>query len=256
MKKILVQIYEIQTPQEAEEMAALGVDTAGSVITSVDDWKNESILKTVQTAKKHNINTSIIPLFSDEEAVFRVVDYYEPHIIHFCESLVDSRGRAIDLEKYIRLQTNVKKRFPGLKIMRSIPIARPGLGHLAPTLKIAEAMEPLSDIFLTDTWLGGDGDGPSDPVEGFIGITGLLCDGDLAARLVNQSKIPVILAGGISPDNVFESLLAVRPAGVDSCTRTNAVDNKGVSIRFKKDPDKVRLLVLETRRAEIEINRK
>ena len=67
--------------------------------------------------------------------------------------------------------------------------------------------------------------------------------GRLLVQLVRQSRIPVILAGGISPDNVQEAIRQVRPFGVDSCTQTNAVDKHGKPIRFKKDYEKVRLLI-------------
>jgi phosphoribosylanthranilate isomerase len=67
-------------------------------------------------------------------------------------------------------------------------------------------------------------------------------------------RIPVILAGGISPDNVAEGIRRVRPAGVDSCTRTNALDKKGVPIRFKKDLQQVRRLVSAVRETEKALN--
>jgi len=60
---------------------------------------------------------------------------------------------------------------------------------------------------------------------------------------VDTARIPVVLAGGISPDNVVEGLRQVGPAGVDSCTGTNACDSHGQPIRFKKDPAKVKRLV-------------
>jgi len=42
----------------------------------------------------------------------------------------------------------------------------------------------------------------------------------------------------------------VMPAGVDSCTGTNAVDSRGRPTRFKKDLLKIRHLIEEVRRAE------
>jgi phosphoribosylanthranilate isomerase len=41
--------------------------------------------------------------------------------------------------------------------------------------------------------------------------------------------------------------MRVKPAGVDSCTQTNALDNQGLSIRFKKDTTKVQKLVAAVR---------
>ena len=68
--------------------------------------------------------------------------------------------------------------------------------------------------------------------------------------LVEASPIPVILAGGISPENVFDAIGRVKPAGIDSCMQTNARDSRGRPIRFRKDLDRVRRLLDEVRRAE------
>ena len=89
------------------------------------------------------------------------------------------------------------------------------------------------------------------PVSGFVGITGRTCDWGMAGQLVRQSKIPVILAGGISPENAAEAITRTRPAGIDSCTRTNALDAEGRPIRFRKDLEKVQALVAAVRRAEL-----
>jgi phosphoribosylanthranilate isomerase len=72
----------------------------------------------------------------------------------------------------------------------------------------------------------------------------------MAAGLVQASRIPVILAGGLTPDNVFDGLARVKPAGVDSCTGTNAVDAGGQAIRFKKDLEKVGRFVARARQAQ------
>jgi phosphoribosylanthranilate isomerase len=87
-------------------------------------------------------------------------------------------------------------------------------------------------------------------VNGFVGITGLTCNWDIARKLVDSTDIPVILAGGLSPDNVFDGIIIVKPAGVDSCTQTNACDMRGNTVRFKKDMAKVKRFVEESRRAE------
>ena len=47
--------------------------------------------------------------------------------------------------------------------------------------------------------------------------------------------------------------MRVRPAGVDSCTLTNALDKNGLPIRFKKDPHKVQQLIDVAREAEKKI---
>jgi phosphoribosylanthranilate isomerase len=70
---------------------------------------------------------------------------------------------------------------------------------------------------------------------------------------VDSSSIPVIAAGGLSPDNVYDAIMTVRPFGVDSCTKTNRVDRGGKNVRFVKDPGLVKRFVREVRRAEKDI---
>ena len=73
----------------------------------------------------------------------------------------------------------------------------------------------------------------------------------MARRLIDACDIPVVLAGGISPENAADGVKRVNPAGVDSCTGTNAVDAQGRPIRFRKDLLKVKLLVEAVRRAHV-----
>jgi phosphoribosylanthranilate isomerase len=47
------------------------------------------------------------------------------------------------------------------------------------------------------------------------GGTGKRVDWELAAEIVQLSKLPVMLAGGLTPDNVAEAIRAVRPFAVD-----------------------------------------
>lgn len=241
---MIVQIYEIQTPEEAEGCVESGVDHIGSVILDNRDWKQPAIRDAIRVSEGTNAKNSIIPLFDNMDAIFRCLDYYRPHFIHFCETLTDEDGNEIDLEKYINLHRETRKRFPEIGIIRSIPIPVGGADRVFPTLSLAHQLEEVSDFFLTDTWLG------KEPVKGFIGITGKQCDRNIARNLVNQSKIPVILAGGLSPENVYDALVETAPAGADSCTLTNKKDEEENPIRFKKDFSRVRRFVEESRRAE------
>ena len=50
------------------------------------------------------------------------------------------------------------------------------------------------------------------------GATGKTHDWRLSRRLVELADRPIILAGGLTPENVKRAILEVRPAGVDSHT--------------------------------------
>lgn len=51
-----------------------------------------------------------------------------------------------------------------------------------------------------------------------LGGTGRTHDWSLSARIVEDSPVPVFLAGGLDPDNVGEAVRSVRPFGLDLCT--------------------------------------
>lgn len=231
-------------------MVRLGVDHIGSVIPDMDHRHDPRIREVVAIVRRAGAISSLIPLYTDPDAILDTLDDYRPHIVHFCEML--NGGGDDPVGEALRLQERVRRHCPDTRIMRSIPIGRAPAADGAAVLAMARQLEPLTDYFLTDTIM----DGPSDdndadqPVSGFVGITGLTCDWQVAADLVAQSRIPVVLAGGISPENVAEGIRQVRPFGVDSCTCTNAVDEKGRPIRFRKDPERVAELIRQARFAD------
>jgi phosphoribosylanthranilate isomerase len=68
-----------------------------------------------------------------------------------------------------------------------------------------------------------------------IGGTGMTHDWTLSKKMVDNSYLPVILAGGLTPDNVQYAIRSVGPCAVDV--------NSGVKISRtsrRKDPVKVR----------------
>jgi phosphoribosylanthranilate isomerase len=79
-----------------------------------------------------------------------------------------------------------------------------------------------------------------------ICASGQTHDWTISRRIVEESAIPVILAGGLSPDNVAEAIRAVRPWGVDSLTHTNQPLPGG---GFRKDRERVRRFVAAARGA-------
>ena len=258
MKKTMIQIYEVQDPKEAKALVDLGVDHIGSVLTDSSQLKNATIRKTVQVIQQAGIKSGLIPIFKDPREIFQALDYYQPDFIHFCEMLSpfpeDQASVARECDALLSLQSAVKERFPQIAIMRSLSVPRAGISQTDEIqkniLRYAGLFAPLSEYFLIDTLIGKPGDQSRQPVAGYVGITGELCDWKIAGAIITASLIPVILAGGISGENVFEAITTLKPAGVDSCTKTNALDQQGRPIRFKKDMKKVQLLVEEARCAD------
>ncbi len=240
MGKIVVQIYEIQEPAEAEQLLEIGVDHIGSVILNEKEWRSEKIKEVVSVCQGGGKKSSIIFLSHDMDAIQRAIEYYRPDIVHFCDNV--SSG---EIEGHVQRQAVLKESFPDIMIMRSIPVPLKGEPLPLPVGKIKE-FESCTDIFLIDTYVSNA------PVSGYIGITGKTCDWHMAKDIVKISSRPVILGGGLNPLNVYEAISMVRPYGVDSCSGTNATDKDGRPIRFRKDMDRVRRFVEECRRYERE----
>lgn len=75
-----------------------------------------------------------------------------------------------------------------------------------------------------------------------LGGTGKRIDWDLARAVVQASPKPVILAGGLTPDNVAEAIRTVRPYAVD--VSSGVESSPGI-----KDPIKIRDFIQAVREA-------
>ena len=84
---MITQIYEIQTPREAEGVIEVGADHVGSVVLDETAWKQPVLKETIERVRVLGATSSLIPLFSRPESVWRALDYYQPDIVHFCEDV-------------------------------------------------------------------------------------------------------------------------------------------------------------------------
>lgn len=117
---------------------------------------------------------------------------------------------------------------PGLAVIRSLVTGRHAPEELAARVR---DLAPLVDAFITDSF---------DPASGAEGATGLAHDWEIDRRLAECSPLPLIMAGGLGPDNVAAAIRAVRPAGVDAHSRLE--DREG-----RKDRGKVAAFVRAAR---------
>lgn len=108
---------------------------------------------------------------------------------------------------------------PNLIIIKSLVIGM----HDDKTLEATvNEISSFVDAFITDTF---------DPKTGASGATGKTHDWSISRRLVELADKPVILAGGLTPENVKRAILEVRPAGIDS--HTGVEDSNGRKSREK-----------------------
>ena len=119
---------------------------------------------------------------------------------------------------------------PGLFIVKALVVRG---GDFEPLAAEVDRFASLVDAFLTDTF---------DETTDRCGATGKTHDWSVSRRIVEHSERPVILAGGLTPDNVARAILEVGPAGVDVHTGVEGA-------RGRKDRALVERFVAEARRA-------
>jgi len=122
----------------------------------------------------------------------------------------------------------LKRMAPELLVIKSLVVGFDSPSVLESTVT---ALSESVDAFITDTY---------DSTTGATGATGRVHDWEISKRLVQHSDRPVILAGGLNPENVKRAILHVRPAGVDA--HTGVEDTSG-----RKSRERVQSFVAEAR---------
>lgn len=219
-----IQIYTMQTPDEARAVAGLGVDHVG-ITPSALGLPGEVDLPTARAiADAVRGLATIVALSVDEDldAIEAMVRAVQPDILHLCGEFGTVSPPAIRV---------LRERLPGVKIMQAIPVGGPE------SITDALAYQDVADYLILDT---------KDAAITGIGASGQTHDWSISRAIVEAVRIPVILAGGLSPENVAKAIRAVRPWGVDSLTHTNAPLPGG---GFRKDLERVREFVRAARGA-------
>jgi phosphoribosylanthranilate isomerase len=209
---MLTQIYEVTSPEEARAIAAIGVDHIGVLVGDGRFPREQpvAVAQSIAAAIAAPARLSALFLTSDIERIAEEARRLAAGIVHL--------GAAPELLPPIRV-ARLKASLPGVSIMRSIPVVDAG------SVALARSYEGIADFLLLDSYRAADRQ---------IGALGLTHDWSLSRRIVEEVAVPVILAGGLGPDNVAEAIATVGPAGVDSKTKT---DRNG---SHTKDLDAVR----------------
>lgn len=235
---MIIQIYTAQTRTEALDLARRGVDHIGvtpadrGLPGEVDLHTARAIIDALRSGELkpsgHSADTSSRPksvaltVETSLDPIIEMAHAVKPDILHFC---------PLSGSIQPQLLRDFRRRLPGTELMYAVSVTGPA------ALDEARRFEGVSDWFILDT------QAPNIPG---VGASGAVHDWSVSRRIVEESSIPVILAGGLSPQNVGEAVRTVRPAGVDSLTHTNRQLDVG---RFAKDLGKVESFVTEARRA-------
>lgn len=210
-----VKVCGITRVEDAIAAAEAGVDAAGCLVglgrASADEV-------TPQAARAI---FSVLPPF-----VARVLVTHRTKLAEVTDLVRETACTAVQLHGDFPLVAIAALRdaFPWLSIVKCVHVT----GEEA--IAAARAAARVADAVLLDT-----------KVRGRIGGTGKTHDWSISARIVGEVARPVILAGGLGPDNVVEAIARVHPFGVDANSGLRAAP--GV-----KDQAKIREFVANAKR--------
>jgi phosphoribosylanthranilate isomerase len=217
---MLVQIYEISSPEEAIALGGLGVDHIG-VLVGEGEFPRE---RTIDQAR---LIFSAIPASSKGVALLLSADVrFIEHVISELKPTILHLGASTDLLTPSTVR-ELKKQCRSLTVMRSIPV----VGE--ESIAIAKSYDGVADMLLLDSHRAGDRQ---------IGALGITHSWEIDRKIVESVRIPAIIAGGLGPDNVIDAIRAVQPAGVDSKTKTDRNDGS-----HTKDLQKIRRFVTQAK---------
>lgn len=176
-----------------------------------EDLSEDSAARIVSALPPNHLGI-LITYLDDAIDITRLCDKLGTHIVQL-HGPIDARQLEI-----------LRSARPGLSIIKSLVIGTPGKQTV---FDIIELLSDKVDAFITDTY---------DPATGASGATGKTHDWTVSRQVVDQAARPVILAGGLTPDNVADAIKAVQPAGVD--VHTGVEDESG-----RKDEGLVRAFI-------------
>jgi len=217
-----IQFYSLTTVKNAVETVDAGADLIGLVVKGgipVPEEIGVGQARDIFAAIDGRALGIALSLSTDPDKICEMANEVKPHAVHLA-----ARNLSIESLKLVR------ERLSGIKIMAAIPVNGPS------AVEVAVERSVFADYLLLDS--------VADSESTITGVTGMTHDWSISRKIVEAVPIPVILAGGLSADNVEDAIKAVRPWGVDSYTHTNHPGD-----RMNKDLTKVRTFVSTARKA-------
>jgi phosphoribosylanthranilate isomerase len=212
---MIVQIYSMTTVADAVATAAAGADLVGVVVAEpgvVAEGIGAALAREAIAAVRARARGIALTLSDDRDEICAMVDAVRPDVLHIAAREIEPEDCAW-----------IRARIAPVMLLRAIAV------RAGETESEADAHQECADLLMLDS---GAKNLPS------LGATGETHDWAVSRAIVKRSRIPVILAGGLSADNVGAAIATVRPWGVDSFTHTDVPGRRGT-----KDPARVRAFV-------------
>lgn len=188
--KSIIKVCGIQNPVEALGSVSAGANTIGMLVGLTHlagDGITPEAAKEIVSALPAGIRTVMVTHLDDPEEIARLAEFTGI-------STIQLHG-DIQIPEIKKLRALV----PGVTLIKTVHVV--GEESVAQAVEYAEHADMLVLDSRTKDRLGG---------------TGETHDWSISRRIVSAVKVPVILAGGLKPENVAEAIETVRPAGIDA----------------------------------------
>lgn len=184
-----VKVCGMDLIDDARAAAAAGADAIGCLV-GLDYPTPDQVDPAVARA----IFASVPP------TTLRVVVTHRTRVAEVVELSESTGATAVQLHGAfpLRSMSELRRALPHVQVVKA--------AHVVDDASIDEALRAAeaADAVLLDSRAGDR-----------IGGTGTVHDWSISARIVALSPKPVILAGGLTPENVADAIARVRPFGVD-----------------------------------------
>ena len=204
---MICQIYSATSPAEALSLVDAGVDYVGIFPVLQDSYQgffpgdatvgsevSYDTAREIVDVLGDTATTVMLSLSDDPHEILSMIRTLRPSVVQ-----VSGRNFKADTE----FAAAVKEENANTRLMHVVEVIA------WESLAEAERLQDIADLLILDT-------GSTTA----IGASGRTRDWNVSRRIVEVSSIPVILAGGLDETNVGDAVRTVRPAGVDSFSRT------------------------------------
>jgi phosphoribosylanthranilate isomerase len=190
-----VQVAGVSSLEEALFCRSVGVDALGFTLEvpgGIHDGLTRQRARHIIDGLPRDVLAVVITYLDTAEEACRLISEVSGAAVQFHGGITGAELRAF------------RSGCPGVRIIGCVTVAgEDALKHAG------RFRPPLWDAIILDSL---------DPGSGRKGATGLTHDWPVSAAIVKNSPLPVILAGGLTPENVAQAIRTVRPHGVDAHT--------------------------------------
>lgn len=195
---MIVQIAGIKNKEEALECVNCGVDAIGLLVGRMhesNDFISEETAKEIIDSLPAFVFSVMITHLEDGDEIARIAKYINCNTIQLHSHIKES-----EVEKIV-------KKLPYIKLLRLV--------HISSNGEITTDIDSIKyvDAYFLDSF---------NPITNQVGGTGLTHNWDIDKKLCKELNKPVIIAGGLTPENVYSAIKYSCPFGVDVNSGTKA----------------------------------